>query len=489
MKKSAKSLLALALVCAMTLGLFTGCGHECEFGKWKLEEEASCKEEGVEVRKCECGEEETRYIDKLEHTYEAAITTAATCLQEGVATYTCSVCQESYTEKLPKTDHTYEITEATGSLCGLGQQTTYTCTVCGNVHTDTVTAQEYSSTELPIMFQNSVGEVVIYDQSGQQLALGTCFVYSSDGKLITNYHVIESGYSAKVTLAGTTYDVTGVLAYDKNIDLAVLKIGTTGLEPVHICTETHLTGETVYAIGSSLGLTATFSNGMITQAERPMDGVTYIQHDAPISSGNSGGPLINKYGEVIGINTWTIRESQNLNFAIHTAELAKLDYSTPMTMAQFFQKESSPYNTLKNYILTYGTAGDGFSYVSLGTVTSSGTTFERFAYYFYDTNTLSFDCVVNNTYWTYFEIGESLNGVYNWYYFDDYDQEMEGTMYAASFNASSLLNYSNHNLSSNSVISSTLNLATAMIRVSVAYITQDLAALGITAKDLGFIYY
>jgi hypothetical protein len=314
-------------------------------------------------------------------------------------------------------------------------------------------------------------------------------VYSVDGKLITNYHVIEGGYSAKVALGGKTYDVTGVLAYDKNIDLASLKISASGLTAVNICTETHLTGETVYAMGSSLGLTATFSNGMITQAERPMDGVRYIQHDAPISSGNSGGPLINKYGEVIGINTWTIRESQNLNFAIHAAEIANLDFSTPMTMAQFFQKESNPFNTLKNYIMANGSAGDGFYYVQLGTATASnGTTFERFAHYFYDDNTLSIDCVANDTYWTYFELNEGLNGVYEWFYFDDYDQEMQGTMYASSFSSNTTLTYTSHNLSSG-VISSIQNLATAMIRVSVSYLTQDLASLGITAKDLGFIYY
>ena len=69
------------------------------------------------------------------------------------------------------------------------------------------------------MFQNSVGEVTVFDQSGQQISLGTCFVYSADGKLVTNYHVIEGGYSAKIALGGKTYDVTGVLAYDKYIDL------------------------------------------------------------------------------------------------------------------------------------------------------------------------------------------------------------------------------------------------------------------------------
>ena len=76
-------------------------------------------------------------------------------------------------------------------------------------------------------------------------------------------------------------------------------------------------------------LVLTFSSGLISAAPRTIDGVKYVQHEAPISTGNSGGPLINKYGEVIGINTMYVNNAQNLNFAIHLSELDNLDYSTP----------------------------------------------------------------------------------------------------------------------------------------------------------------
>lgn len=81
-------------------------------------------------------------------------------------------------------------------------------------------ATVYSSVEIYDMFEKSTGEVLTYDTNGNELELGTCVVYSADGKLITNYHVIEDAYSATVKIQGKSYDVQYVLAYDKNIDLA-----------------------------------------------------------------------------------------------------------------------------------------------------------------------------------------------------------------------------------------------------------------------------
>ena len=116
--------------------------------------------------------------------------------------------------------------------------------------------------------------------------------------------------------------------------MAILKINATDLDYANVCKKTVQTGEAVYAIGSSRGLTNTYSQGIITQANRVVDGVVHIQHDASITNGNSGGPLLNVYGEVIGINTWGITDSQNLNFAVFTSELDNLVYGNEMTLHQ-----------------------------------------------------------------------------------------------------------------------------------------------------------
>ena len=223
---------------------------------------------------------------------------------------------------------------------------------CGENEIEKFSLPEYSATELYNKSVKYVGEIVTYDKNGDGYALGTGFVISSDGKVVTNYHVIEGAYSADITIDNTTYKISSALAYDANIDLAVLKINATGLSTATICKEPVSVGESVYAIGSSRGMTNTYSKGIITYADRIVDGVSYVQHDASITNGNSGGPLINAYGEVIGINTWGISDSQNLNFAVFTDELDNLIYGTPITLSELFQEQLTPYETLLDWLIT-----------------------------------------------------------------------------------------------------------------------------------------
>ena len=83
-------------------------------------------------------------------------------------------------------------------------------------------------------------------------------------------------------------------------------------------------GDTIYAFGSPIGFTSTLSQGIISSADREVDGRLCVQHDASITHGNSGSPLINEFGEVIGVNTFTYEDSQNLNFAVAISELDNL---------------------------------------------------------------------------------------------------------------------------------------------------------------------
>ena len=97
----------LIMLCALVLVLFAACdsAHEHEFGKWKETKEATCEKVGKEVRKCDCGEEETRAIAKLEHEYEVE-ETPATCQEAGVKTFTCKNCEDSYEEELEQKGYT-----------------------------------------------------------------------------------------------------------------------------------------------------------------------------------------------------------------------------------------------------------------------------------------------------------------------------------------------------------------------------------------------
>ena len=142
----------------------------------------------------------------------------------------------------------------------------------------------------------------------QSAASGSGFIYSSDGYIITNYHVIESASSIKVTLYdGKSYDAQ-LVGYDESNDVAVLKIDAKDLTPVTIGDSGNLNvGDSVIAIGNPLGeLTFSLTSGAVSALDREVtmsNNVTMelIQTDCAINSGNSGGALFNLYGEVIGI--------------------------------------------------------------------------------------------------------------------------------------------------------------------------------------------
>ena len=148
----------------------------------------------------------------------------------------------------------------------------------------------------------------IFGQTVTGAAAGSGFVITEDGYILTNYHVIADANSITVAFVdGTTYPATYVGGEEAN-DIAVIKINATGLTPVVIgSSDDMLVGEQVTAIGNPLGeLTFTETTGIISALNRSItmsDGrkMNMIQTDCAINSGNSGGPLFNSHGEVIGI--------------------------------------------------------------------------------------------------------------------------------------------------------------------------------------------
>lgn len=186
-----------------------------------------------------------------------------------------------------------------------------------------------------------VVEIYVADEEGYYFSSASGFFINDQGDIVTNYHVIEDGYSATVLLEnGDEYEVKYVLAYDKTIDLAVLRIDISGNEYLQMAKDPAATGDTIYTLGSALGFTGTFSDGMVSSASRIIDGVDFIQITAPISNGNSGGPLLNTKGEVLGVNTMNMTSGQNMNFAVNINELTRLDYTDPITMQTLYAREA-----------------------------------------------------------------------------------------------------------------------------------------------------
>lgn len=154
--------------------------------------------------------------------------------------------------------------------------------------------------------------------------IGSGFILTQDGRLMTNAHVVAGSDTVKVTLKDGRVMTGKVLGVDPVTDVAVVKIDASNLPTVAIGRADNLiAGEWAIAIGNPLGLDNTVTLGIISGTGRsssqvgvPDKRVSFIQTDAAINPGNSGGPLLNARGEVIGINTAIRADAQGLGFAI-----------------------------------------------------------------------------------------------------------------------------------------------------------------------------
>ena len=181
----------------------------------------------------------------------------------------------------------------------------------------------------------SPGVVLIKGTGSSGEILGTGFIISSDGKIATNLHVVESLKNGGVQLAsGEKFDSFSVLAFDARKDIAIIKIPGFDLPTVALGNSNNVqVGEPVLAVGSPLGLQGTVTTGVVSSMRDDPTGGGFkvLQTDASVNPGNSGGPLVNRQAEVIGIVTFKIRGGENLNFAIPINYLRGLADSSPST--------------------------------------------------------------------------------------------------------------------------------------------------------------
>lgn len=176
---------------------------------------------------------------------------------------------------------------------------------------------------------------VVADMVSGGSSVGTGVIFTRDGYMLTNYHVVQGGYACMVIAADNTRYEALYVAGDRASDLAVLKIMGDDLPVADIGNSAQLeVGDAVYAIGSPLGteLRGTFTNGIVSAVDREVDvdgrSMILIQTNTALNSGNSGGPLINQYGQVVGINTIKMMSDystvEGLGFAIPSLRVRKL---------------------------------------------------------------------------------------------------------------------------------------------------------------------
>jgi len=210
--------------------------------------------------------------------------------------------------------------------------------------TVTLAAQPVSSQPLNVetIATNSLPSVVMLRN---ERGLGSGFVIAPNGLILTNRHVTAGGTRRfQISAEGGTKAEGEVIYVDRKLDFALVKAPGLGrLNPLPLCYASYpKPGQSVVALGSPLGLAGTVTQGIVSAVRAPSGDlkdaapnyVTLIQTDASISQGNSGGPLLNSTGEVIGVNTWALPgadgRAQNLNFAISIVDvLRSLEVRSP----------------------------------------------------------------------------------------------------------------------------------------------------------------
>lgn len=178
-----------------------------------------------------------------------------------------------------------------------------------------------------------VGRAVVllrtFSADGTPVALGSGFIVD-DGRVVTNAHVVQNAeyveaYDSEGRLLGTADHAVSI---SPRTDIAVLPPVPNRPGTLRLAEAEPDVGESVLVIGAPQGLTHTVSNGIIS-AHREVDGTRLLQLTAPISSGSSGGPVLNARGEVIGVSVFQLAEGQNLNFAVPAGAVRAVLGSAP----------------------------------------------------------------------------------------------------------------------------------------------------------------
>ena len=237
-----------------------------------------------------------------------------------------------------------------------------------------VPTQSYSSDwffGMPFGTDGSGGQT----QQKTATATGTGIVMTSDGYIITNAHVIydteeDTNYgkaqSVSVLMSDKTNYDASIIGYDTDTDIAVLKIDASGLTPADFGNSDDLkVGELVLAIGNPLGfeLFGSVTSGIVSALNREISvndkQMSLIQTDAPINNGNSGGPLVNSYGQVVGIN------SAKMSSTYTSATVEGLGFAIPIVQAK------SIIDDLINYGYVKGRAQLGLTSIAIDESTSN----------------------------------------------------------------------------------------------------------------------
>jgi len=240
-----------------------------------------------------------------------------------ILTYTLFVRQELTTNQLEnkikglETDTQAKINELTINLLDVKSNVDALDTQLGSIDEEFTLLKASAGEDFSGIIEDSVKSVVTIRTDVSQ---GTGFIITDDGYVVTNAHVLSGAkYVESLDYHQNTIPTTFV-GYSEDYDIALLKLNGNYEELKLDDSDDVQIGEKVIAIGNPLGLQFSVTEGIVSGVHRPgLNTIpVYIQTDAALNPGNSGGPLINKQGKVIGINNFKIGEGESLGFALES---------------------------------------------------------------------------------------------------------------------------------------------------------------------------
>ncbi len=186
-------------------------------------------------------------------------------------------------------------------------------------------ARQFDSTEdLFEYVDESVCTIIAVASDGATANRGSGFILKDSGLLVTNAHVLAGLDRAQVSCGNQFTDIRRITRYDPEVDLVVAEIGEIDVPGLSLSGRTEIRpGMQIYVFGSPFGFDGTISPGL-TSGERTLEGKTYLQISAPISSGSSGGPVTDSNGDVIGVTVASLDLAQNINFALPVGAILAL---------------------------------------------------------------------------------------------------------------------------------------------------------------------
>jgi S1-C subfamily serine protease/Flp pilus assembly protein TadD len=214
-------------------------------------------------------------------------------------------------------------------------------------------------TPVQIFEEVAPGVVVIVAKSSTGFNQGSGFIVDKSGVIVTNLHVVAGAEKINVRLKdGRLYPVTGIIEYDQMRDICVLKIDAPDLVTIPLGNSNSLKqGQKILVIGAPLGLEYSISDGLYSGLRGEIAGLKSLQFTAPTSPGNSGGPLLDMQGRVLGVTTFVITAGQNLNFAIPVNDIKSFIHTNTKISVEEFSRSLNKVYSLYNSALEAYSAG------------------------------------------------------------------------------------------------------------------------------------